>query len=84
MKDRPKYVYRYAGPVTRFGRVISQWWTAVTTAGSDAEAVRNLSARFREYAGLARNTDIRLEERPYRVEQAAEKQNGSGKQLRIF
>ena len=81
---KQRYIYRYAGPVTRFGRIVSQWWTAATTATSDAEAKRNLCAQFRLYAGLEPNARIELDRQPYVIGIEARPVVKRAEQIRLF
>ena len=39
--------YKYTGPVTRFGTIISNEWNATTSAESEQKALSNLMYRFK-------------------------------------
>lgn len=52
--------YRYTGPVTSFGRVISEQWHGETTANTKAKAKSNLIFQFKKYAGVLPNAKIEL------------------------
>jgi hypothetical protein len=52
--------YIYEGPVMRFDSVVSDTWTASTTAVSAAKAKNNLAYRFKREHNLLPNTRIDL------------------------
>ena len=52
--------YRYSGPVKEFDRIISDNWTAETSAVSEAKARTNLSYRYKKQTGRAAASKITL------------------------
>lgn len=53
-------VYQYKGPVYRFGKMVCEYWEAVTTAVSSKKALNNLKFRFRQKNGYDKSTLIDL------------------------
>lgn len=52
--------YVYDGPVTEFGRVISNRWSSSTFATSEKKARSNLSFQFKKQFGKAPNVKVDL------------------------
>ena len=52
--------YRYSGPVKEFDRIISDNWTAETSAVSEAKARTNLSYRYKKQTGRVAASKITL------------------------
>lgn len=52
--------YRYSGPVKEFDRIISDNWTAETSAVSEAKARTNLSYRYKKQTGRITASKITL------------------------
>ena len=52
--------YRYSGPVKEFDRIISDNWTAETSAVSEAKARTNLSYRYKKQTGRVPASKITL------------------------
>ena len=61
MDDRdfkPKYVYRYSGPVYHYDKLICSYYEAETTAATLAKAKSNIAWRYRNDNGF--NTRYQL------------------------
>lgn len=52
--------YSYVGPVLKYGKVISDDWSATTWARSLKKAKSNLEFRFKKIHGLVPNAKIEL------------------------
>ena len=55
-----KRCYRYDGPVTQFGVVITERWSSSTYAESEARARSNLIYQFKKKYGKAPGAKINL------------------------
>lgn len=53
-------VYQYRGPVYRFGKMVCEYWEAVTTAVSIKKALNNLKFRYRQQNGYSNSTVVEL------------------------
>lgn len=52
--------YKYTGPVTSFGKIISEKWTGVTRAVSENKARNNLIFQFKKANGQVAASKIEL------------------------
>lgn len=53
-------VYVFTGPVTLFGKVISNKWYGETTASSEKKALSNLKYQFKKESNLVPGSKIDL------------------------
>ena len=63
MGKRKKLVYRYVyqGPVVVWTKEAARYWTCTTQAMSDAEAKRNIIARYKQEHGLEMNVHVEID-----------------------
>ena len=55
-----RHLYSYRGPVTAFGKIVTNNWYATTYAVSKGQAKTNLMYRFKTEHGRTPNSKIEL------------------------
>ena len=58
--DTSMHKYRYKGPVTAFGKLISECWEGETCAVSKKKAVSNLRYQYTKQCGRIPASNIQL------------------------
>lgn len=60
--NQPKILYKYEGPIKRFGSTVCKKWTAYTEAFTKQQAINFFKYKAKIYMGLDKTAKIELVE----------------------